>query len=419
MLKKIADYFKVSVNSEINVPVEGLNSLYKSSLTNIFICCVLLFMFSTYLDLGYSVYSCNMIFNFLFVFGSVVVGIIADKFDTKKITKVSFFLDGIAILLFLLSSFFKNSFIFSVLETWFGFSIVIKACSFVKTLAYWTSKKERAFVVAFIIGSAYLLFRIFSEISSLLLHNDVIYLTLFAFVCISLGYFFSEKMVNTPATLGLPSIEEYRNLKNSKYSEIPEISENSYDYNPLLLKEEIKKNVLKNKIFQKLLLVLVILNMFPPYTVGRNAFSSTQDFWVFWIFLILAFLSNKLFKSKRVPIVQNTLVALLYFQLALLVLPLSKSIIYSAHNVIFAVLVAIKAFLIYVCVIEIGKKCYAATRFGICSTLCAGSPFIMPCLFFPLIYCIIPNFSRIDEWILIIINFVAILVLEPLRKNNI
>lgn len=415
MLKKIADYFKVSVNSEINVPVEGLNSLYKSSLTNIFICCVLLFMFSTYLDLGYSVYSCNMIFNFLFVFGSVVVGIIADKFDTKKITKVSFFLDGIAILLFLLSSFFKNSFIFSVLETWFGFSIVIKACSFVKTLAYWTSKKERAFVVAFIIGSAYLLFRIFSEISSLLLHNDVIYLTLFAFVCISLGYFFSEKMVNTPATLGLPSIEEYRNLKNSKYSEIPEISENSYDYNPLLLKEEIKKNVLKNKIFQKLLLVLVILNMFPPYTVGRNAFSSTQDFWFFWIFLILAFLSNKLFNFKRVPIVQYTLVVLLCLRLSLLVLPLSQSVTQPAYCVLFVGLSAVKTFLIYLCIIEAGKKYCTASRFGICTAVYTIAPYIAPYILPPLVI----SMPKFTDWFGIIISLLAIIVLGSLRKNNI
>lgn len=196
-------------------------------------------------------------------------------------------MDGIALLLLLLLSFFKDSFIFSVLNMWFCFSIAIKACSFVKTLAYWTSKKERAFVVAFIIGSAYLLFRIFSEISSRFLQNDAIYLTLLAFVCTYLGYFFSNKMVNTPATLGLPSIEEYRNLKISKYSEIPEIpevpevpevSENSYEYNTISLKEEIKKNVLKNKTFQKLLLVLAILSMYPPYTVGRYVFSSTQDF---------------------------------------------------------------------------------------------------------------------------------------------
>lgn len=409
MLKKIADYFKVSVNSEINVPVEGLNSLYKSSLTNIFICCVLLFMFSTYLDLGYSVYSCNMIFNFLFVFGSVVVGIIADKFDTKKITKVSFFLDGIAILLFLLSSFFKNSFIFSVLETWFGFSIVIKACSFVKTLAYWTSKKERAFVVAFIIGSAYLLFRIFSEISSLLLHNDVIYLTLFAFVCISLGYFFSEKMVNTPATLGLPNIEEYR---NSNIIETPELSrENSL----FMINNGDKENIFKNIIFLKLLLVLAFLNMIPTYIAGSEEFWRPHNFWYFAILLILAFLSNKLFNFKRVPIVQYTLVVLLCLRLSLLVLPLSQSVTQPAYCVLFVGLSAVKTFLIYLCIIEAGKKYCTASRFGICTAVYTIAPYIAPYILPPLVI----SMPKFTDWFGIIISLLAIIVLGSLRKNNI
>lgn len=409
MLKKIADYFKVSVNSEINVPVEGLNSLYKSSLTNIFICCVLLFMFSTYLDLGYSVYSCNMIFNFLFVFGSVVVGIIADKFDTKKITKVSFFLDGIAILLFLLSSFFKNSFIFSVLETWFGFSIVIKACSFVKTLAYWTSKKERAFVVAFIIGSAYLLFRIFSEISSLLLHNDVIYLTLFAFVCISLGFFFLKKMVSSPATLGLPNIEEYR---NSNIIETPELSrENSL----FMINNGDKENIFKNIIFLKLLLVLAFLNMIPTYIAGSEEFWRPHNFWYFAILLILAFLSNKLFNFKRVPIVQYTLVVLLCLRLSLLVLPLSQSVTQPAYCVLFVGLSAVKTFLIYLCIIEAGKKYCTASRFGICTAVYTIAPHIAPYILPPLVI----SMPKFTDWFGIIISLLAIIVLGSLRKNNI
>lgn len=91
MLKKIADYFKVSVNSEINAPVESINSLYKSNLTNIFICCVLLFTFSTYLDLCYSVCACTMMFHFSFVLGPAIFGIIADKVDTKKSRRFHFF----------------------------------------------------------------------------------------------------------------------------------------------------------------------------------------------------------------------------------------------------------------------------------------------------------------------------------------
>ena len=45
MFEKNEDYFEDSFYSETNVPFEGVNfSLYKSSLINIFICCVILFI---------------------------------------------------------------------------------------------------------------------------------------------------------------------------------------------------------------------------------------------------------------------------------------------------------------------------------------------------------------------------------------
>ncbi len=409
MFEKNEDYFEDSFYSETNVPFEGVNfSLYKSSLINIFICCVILFTFSKLLKCGipdkffYFFYSL-----FAFFIGPLIIGFVVDKVDTKKITMISFFVDGIALLLLSLS-FLKSNFIFYTSSIWLGISTSIKACAFVKTFAYWTSKKERAFAIFFFFVVAHFLSRIISEMK-IGVGNLSLFFTILAFICIFLGFFFLKKMVSSPATLGLPNIEEYR---NSNIIETPELSrENSL----FMINNGDKENIFKNIIFLKLLLVLAFLNMIPTYIAGSEEFWRPHNFWYFAILLILAFLSNKLFNFKRVPIVQYTLVVLLCLRLSLLVLPLSQSVTQPAYCVLFVGLSAVKTFLIYLCIIEAGKKYCTASRFGICTAVYTIAPHIAPYILPPLVI----SMPKFTDWFGIIISLLAIIVLGSLRKNNI
>ena len=302
------------------------------------------------------------------------MGSLADKAHTQRFIAVGLFLSAIINLFMGSSSTFFLIFMLLIANGIFQ-GMGAPPCSI--TLANWFSKKERGTfmgiwntshnigggLIAPIVGVALGILGNAYWQSAIFVVPSIMAMIIAVFV------WFSGK--DTPQSIGLPPIDEYRN----DYDDV----ERNPDGDKLSLIEILVKYVLKNKFIWFLCLANVfvyfirfgVLNWVPVYLTEEKGFTQTQSHVAFAVFewsaivssLVVGILSDKLFKGNRMPLciismVGVVLATLVYWQSSdVLVITIAVSII--------GCLIYVPQFLIGLSAIDFVPKFAVGTTVGL------------------------------------------------------
>lgn len=433
-MKKFIDFFKTTDDVKQITNKDKIDFLFFRNRIGILFCCIALFIFVHRTDFYIFGASSRYIFEaffYAFLVGKVVNGFIADRVDSKKMGIIAFLGEAICmiLLLFLMPvlSIFKSSngnisilvCIFSVLFILIALFHSNRYTTVVKTVALWTQKEERATVFALIALTAYIFYEFFHSAFSFIIHVNKTFI-LIPFILLNLAFTFLiyKKMVDSPNSIGLPDFEKYK-----KDGSI----DGSKNIKQLSFWQGLNKHIFCNSSFWYLAFVIMLVYIckcgldyfnyfvdirhidFNPVRPVRALLVNIERINLFAV-LIVALVSDKILKGKRLPVI-NCLIGLLVF--LLLYFQIFPTNLIEANFVFIGWSILIQcalALLLYTGSVEIGIKKYAAARFGLYS------------LFIQLaanLHSFIMSFAINDAiWLYIIILIVVIFVLLLLKKKH-
>lgn len=237
-------------------------------------------------------------------------GVLSDRSNPRYFMAVGLMITGVLNILFGMSSTLIMFAIFWGLNGWFqGFGW--PPCA--RLLTHWYSQNERgswwsswnashnigAFVIPWIIGACLYFFD----------WRAAMYVP--GVLCILSGFFLINRLRDTPQSLGLPSIEEYRNDYGG-------ISKKEFNEQELSTKEILVDYVLKNKYIWMLSIayffVYIVRTGINDWTalflheqkgygrMGANGFASLFEAGGFFGALCAGWASDRLFAAKRGPV---------------------------------------------------------------------------------------------------------------------
>ncbi|GAC42716.1 MFS transporter [Paenibacillus popilliae] len=302
------------------------------------------------------------------------MGNLADKAHTQRFIAVGLFLSAVVNLILGSTSSFGLIFMMLVVNGVFQ-GMGAPPCSIV--LANWFSKKERGTymgiwntshnigggIIAPIIGVA------LGILGSAYWQTGIFVVPSIMAMIIAVFVWFCGK--DTPQSVGLPPIDEYRN----DYDDV----ERNPDGDKLSMKEILIKYVLKNKFIWYLCLANVfvyfirfgVLNWVPLYLTEEKGFTQSQYHIAFAVFewaailssLVVGVLSDKLFKGNRMPL---CIISMIGVVLATLVYWQSSSVLVITIAVsIIGCLIYVPQFLIGLSAIDFVPKFAVGTTVGL------------------------------------------------------
>ncbi len=390
-MEKIINFFKAPDCVKQVTDKDKIDFLFFRNRVSIFLCCIALYVFVHSSDLR--IFKLNFSFNielvsgtffYALLVGKIVNGFIADKVDSRKIGIVAFLGEAICmiILLFLIPvlNLFEGSIgnipiqvylllaVLIICIAWFQSS---RYAAVFKTVALWTKKTERATVFALITLASYILYNVFRSVSSFNTHvNITLILIPFILLNFAFAFLFYNEMVDSPNSIGLPDFEKYKNEG---------IIGSDKNIKQLSFWHGLNKHVFCNSSFWYLGIAIVLLYIcqvgldyfyhfvYAKHIQNFNSFLSGNRYLALFVFLLIAIISDKIFKGQRLPVINCIIgflvILLLYFQIS----PteyVNASLVYNVWSILVSGAVML---LVSTGSVEIGEKKYAAARFGLYS----------------------------------------------------